>query len=158
RTGPTVSGRGTLGAGDDRGGRPGGHGRSLPCPPLRGVRPLPRPLRVPHHGRGNPPGGGTRTMWTAHAPAEALEQYPPTDEQRVGSEAPPEPMLVIAGAGSGKTETMAAKVVYLVANGLVDPGEILGLTFTRKAAAELSERIRQRLRTIAGIDDAIDLT
>ncbi|TDE97681.1 ATP-dependent helicase [Occultella glacieicola] len=60
-------------------------------------------------------------------------------------------MLVVAGAGSGKTETMAARVVHLVANGLVAPGEILGLTFTRKAAAELSGRIRVRLRALARV-------
>src|SRR5690625_3945685 len=58
-------------------------------------------------------------------------------------------MLVVAGAGSGKTETMAARVVYRVANALVRPSEILGLTFTRKAASELSVRIRSRLRRLA---------
>ena len=52
-------------------------------------------------------------------------------------EARPRPLLVVAGAGSGKTETMAARVVWLVANGLVAPDQVLGLTFTRKAAAEL---------------------
>ena len=49
--------------------------------------------------------------------------------------------LVIAGAGSGKTETMANRVVWLVANGLAAPDSVLGLTFTRKAAGELRERI-----------------
>lgn len=49
--------------------------------------------------------------------------------------------LVIAGAGSGKTETMANRVVWLVANGLAEPSSVLGLTFTRKAAGELRERI-----------------
>ena len=44
-------------------------------------------------------------------------------------------MAVIAGAGSGKSETMAARLVWLVANGLVRPDRVLGLTFTRKAAA-----------------------
>ena len=61
---------------------------------------------------------------------------------------PLEPCVVIAGAGSGKTETMAARVIYLVANGFVRPDEILGLTFTRKAAGELSIRIRTRLRQL----------
>src|SRR3954471_7486432 len=54
-------------------------------------------------------------------------------------------MAVIAGAGSGKSETMAARVVWLVANGLVRPERVLGLTFTRKAAAELGARVRSRL-------------
>ncbi len=62
---------------------------------------------------------------------------------------PLEPAVVIAGAGSGKTETMASRVVYLVANGFVRPDQILGLTFTRKAAGELNLRIRKRLGQLA---------
>jgi DNA helicase-2/ATP-dependent DNA helicase PcrA len=72
-------------------------------------------------------------------------QHPPTDEQAAVIEAPLRPAVVIAGAGSGKTETMAARVVWLVANRVVAPDAVLGLTFTRKAAAELGKRIRQRL-------------
>ncbi|GAA6524489.1 ATP-dependent DNA helicase [Intrasporangium sp. DVR] len=78
--------------------------------------------------------------------ARALEMPPPTEEQAAVIEAGPRPLLVVAGAGSGKTETMAARVVWLVANGLVAPDQVLGLTFTRKAAAELSQRIAKRLR------------
>ncbi len=52
---------------------------------------------------------------------------------------------MIAGAGSGKTTLMAARVVYLVATGQVRPDEVLGLTFTTKAAAELRQRIRTAL-------------
>ena len=77
--------------------------------------------------------------------------YDPTPEQsRIISihTNPLEPSVVIAGAGSGKTETMAARVIYLVANEIVRPDEILGLTFTRKAAGELSIRIRTRLRQL----------
>lgn len=62
---------------------------------------------------------------------------------------PLEPAVVIAGAGSGKTETMASRVVYLVANGFVRPDQVLGLTFTRKAAGELNLRIRKRLGQLA---------
>ena len=69
----------------------------------------------------------------------------PTRQQAEVIAAPVGPMLVVAGAGSGKTETMAARVVWLVANGHARPEQILGLTFTRKAAGELSHRIRQRL-------------
>ena len=74
--------------------------------------------------------------------------YPPSDEQSkiISIQSNPlEPAVVIAGAGSGKTETMAFRVVYLVANGFVRPDQILGLTFTRKAAGELNLRIRKRL-------------
>ena len=77
--------------------------------------------------------------------------YDPTPEQAAIisiTTNPLEPAVVIAGAGSGKTETMASRVIYLVANGFVKPDEILGLTFTRKAAGELSARIRKRLRQL----------
>ncbi|UYN84839.1 MAG: ATP-dependent helicase [Microcella sp.] len=77
--------------------------------------------------------------------ARELGQHEPTDEQRAIIEAPLGPALVVAGAGSGKTETMSARVLWLVANGLVSPEHVLGLTFTRKAAGELAARIRQRL-------------
>ncbi|WP_024795491.1 ATP-dependent helicase [Tomitella biformata] len=82
--------------------------------------------------------------------AEALGQFPPTDEQAAVISAPLEPVLVVAGAGAGKTETMAARVVWLVANGMVTPEQVLGLTFTRKAAQQLTTRIRQRLARLGG--------
>ena len=71
-----------------------------------------------------------------------------TEEQIAIIESALEPAVVIAGAGSGKTETMANRVLYLIANGITKPEEILGLTFTRKAAAELKQRIRKRLRQL----------
>ncbi len=74
----------------------------------------------------------------------------PTEEQVAVIAAPAEPALVVAGAGAGKTETMAARVVWLVANGLVTPDRVLGLTFTRKAARQLADRVRARLRRLAG--------
>ncbi|WP_203582454.1 ATP-dependent DNA helicase [Microbacterium hibisci] len=85
----------------------------------------------------------------ARVVAAALGQFPPTEEQTAVIEAPLAPALVVAGAGSGKTETMAARVVWLVANGIVRRDEVLGLTFTRKAAGELAERIQKRLARLA---------
>ena len=85
------------------------------------------------------------------------QEHAPTGQQAaiIGSE--PGPLLVVAGAGAGKTETMAARVVWLVANGFVAPDQVLGLTFTRKAAQQLSQRIRQRLETLAGVPRLKDI-
>ena len=91
-------------------------------------------------------------MITAAELAAACGLPAPTAEQAAVIEAPLEPGLVVAGAGSGKTETMAARVVYLVATGQVRPEQILGLTFTRKAAAALSRRVRRRLRMLGAGD------
>ncbi|MEU6560713.1 UvrD-helicase domain-containing protein [Nocardia nova] len=82
--------------------------------------------------------------------AQTLGLPPPTDEQAAVIAAPPGPTLVVAGAGAGKTETMAARVVWMVANRLVAPDAVLGLTFTRKAAQQLTTRIRTRLARLAG--------
>ena len=83
--------------------------------------------------------------------AHRLGRPTPTPEQVAVIEAPVEPVLVVAGAGSGKTETMSSRVVWLVANGLVAPEDVLGLTFTRKAAGELAERVRRRLRGLRAV-------
>jgi DNA helicase II / ATP-dependent DNA helicase PcrA len=89
-----------------------------------------------------------RVEISARRIAALLERPLPTAEQVAVIEAPVEPLLVVAGAGSGKTETMAARVVWLVANGYVGPERVLGLTFTRKAAGELADRVRARLRAL----------
>lgn len=86
---------------------------------------------------------------SAAAIADRLGLHPPTEQQRAVVEAPLGPALVVAGAGSGKTETMAMRVLWLLANRRVSASEVLGLTFTRKAASELGERIRTRLDMLA---------
>ena len=73
----------------------------------------------------------------------------PTEEQRAVIQAPLEPLLVVAGAGAGKTTTMSQRVLYMVAHHGIDPERILGLTFTRKAAGELGLKMRQDLATLA---------
>jgi ATP-dependent DNA helicase UvrD/PcrA len=80
--------------------------------------------------------------------ARILGVAEPTPEQAAVIAAPLGPLAVIAGAGSGKSETMAARLVWLVANDLARPDRVLGLTFTRKAAAELAERVRSRLERL----------
>src|SRR4051812_42675665 len=123
-------------------------GAGIPRADQRRLRPLP--------GAGHVPGPGCRVrtaVTTRYSPAElasALGLFAPTEEQEAVIAAPPGPLVVIAGAGAGKTETMAARVVWLVANGYARPGEVLGLTFTRKAAGQLLRRVRTRLARLAG--------
>ncbi|HSP38443.1 MAG TPA: ATP-dependent DNA helicase, partial [Frankiaceae bacterium] len=86
--------------------------------------------------------------------ARGREGYDLTVEQRAAVAAPLGPGLLIAGAGSGKTEVMAARVLHLVASGQVRPDAVLGLTFTVKATASLAERVRSaldRLRDARGL-------
>ncbi|WP_375425267.1 UvrD-helicase domain-containing protein [uncultured Friedmanniella sp.] len=90
------------------------------------------------------PPSPTRRLRTTEDLVEALG-IGFSDQQLEAITAPLEPGVIIAGAGSGKTTVMAARVVWLVGTGAVRPEEVLGLTFTRKAAAELSARVRAAL-------------
>lgn len=88
----------------------------------------------------------TKAQYSALDICSLLDLHAPTPEQQAVIEAPLDGVYrVIAGAGSGKTETMALRVLYLVANRLVEPQDILGLTFTKKASGELSERLVERI-------------
>src|SRR5256886_7887415 len=66
------------------------------------------------------------------------------EQQLTAVTAPPGPILVIAGAGSGKTRTLTYRVAYLLENG-IDPRNILLLTFTNKAAREMLSRVANLL-------------
>lgn len=79
---------------------------------------------------------------------------PFSDEQMAVIQAPLEPAVIIAGAGTGKTTVMAARVVWLIASGQVTPDQVLGLTFTKKATAELDQRIHTALITSGVISEA----
>lgn len=75
----------------------------------------------------------------------ALKGYAPSDEQWQAIRAPLEPVVIAAGAGSGKTAVMTARIVHLVESGQARPASVLGLTFTNKAAGELEERLGDAL-------------
>ena len=78
----------------------------------------------------------------------ALKGYVPTDEQWRAISHPLEPLHLIAGAGSGKTAVMAARIAWALETQPFSPSQILGLTFTNKAAEELQERVRLALAEI----------
>ncbi len=82
---------------------------------------------------------------TTPAELAGLMGVPFSDQQLEAITAPLEPGVIVAGAGSGKTTVMAARVVWLVGTGAVAADQILGLTFTNKATAELGQRIRKAL-------------
>ncbi len=75
---------------------------------------------------------------------------PLSAEQLAAATAPLAPQLIVAGAGTGKTTVMAARVVWLVGSGALQAGQVLGLTFTKKAAAELRQRVRAALSRLPG--------
>jgi DNA helicase-2/ATP-dependent DNA helicase PcrA len=87
----------------------------------------------------------TGVRLTSHRDLVDLMGIPFSDQQLAAIAAPLEPGVIVAGAGSGKTTVMAARVVWLVGTGAVQPDEVLGLTFTNKAASELSSRVRDYL-------------
>ncbi|MFN2524936.1 MAG: ATP-dependent helicase [Actinomycetota bacterium] len=78
----------------------------------------------------------------------ALRGYEPTDEQWRAISHPLEPLYLIAGAGSGKTAVMAARIAWALETQPFAPSQILGLTFTNKAAQELLERVHLALEHI----------
>lgn len=89
------------------------------------------------------------------ATVNSLMGFELSEEQWQAASAPLAPGVIIAGAGTGKTTTMAARVAYLVASGLVSPERILGLTFTKKATAQLLRAVRAATVDVPGEPDVM---
>lgn len=92
------------------------------------------------------PAGHTHTL-PAPSPAAVVREL--NDAQRAAASHGSGPLLIVAGAGTGKTATLAHRVAHLVAEGM-PPGRILLLTFTRRAAEEMLRRVDGLLRAAAG--------
>jgi len=71
-----------------------------------------------------------------------------SEQQLDAVTAPREPAVMVAGAGSGKTTSMSARIAFLIGSGYVTPEQVLGLTFTTKATAQLLDSARTRIRQL----------
>ena len=76
-------------------------------------------------------------------PSDGLEQL--NEQQRLAVQAGDGPLMIIAGPGTGKTKTLTARIAHLVASGRAKPEQILALTFTNKAAEEMSQRVTEQI-------------
>jgi len=76
-----------------------------------------------------------------------------TPEQRRAVDHGEGPLLVVAGAGTGKTHVLTARIVHLISSGIAKPHQILAVTFTERAASQMQERVD--INTPIGLNDAV---
>ena len=91
----------------------------------------------------------------SNADLEHILGFSLSEQQLSAVKAPLQPAVMVAGAGSGKTTSMSARIAFLIGSGYLTPEQVLGLTFTTKATAQLLESARSRISKLMDVDPQI---